>query len=62
MGVEATSEPNRMAFTATLCPPAGMECTECALLASHLAAVFAACGNTSGGESLETMVPKACGI
>ena len=37
------------------------QCMECAALAKNKAAVLQACGGTSGGETLETMVPKACG-
>jgi len=40
----------------------GTKCLACAALPHHKAAVLAACGGTSRGESLETMVPKACGI
>ena len=40
----------------------GMKCLECASLPRNKAAVMSACGGTLGGESLETMVPKACGI
>ena len=42
--------------------PKGMECMACAALGKNRAPVRAACGGTSGGETLETMVPKACGI
>ena len=42
--------------------PKGMECTACAKDSKHKAVVLAACGGAGGGESLETMVPKACGI
>lgn len=37
------------------------QCMACAALPAHKVAVQEACGETSGGESLETMVPKACG-
>ena len=40
----------------------GAECLACAAQPQHKAAVAAACGGTGRGESLETMVPKACGI
>lgn len=40
----------------------GTHCLECAARSSHVAAVLQACGRTDRGESLETMVPKACGI
>jgi hypothetical protein len=39
----------------------GAQCLECAARPGNEAAIRAACGSTSGGESLETMVPKACG-
>lgn len=42
--------------------PSGMRCRACAALPQHAAAVQEACGRIGGGESLETMVPKACGI
>ena len=42
--------------------PRGVECQECAAQPGHQAGVMAACGRTDAGESLETMVPKACGI
>jgi diketogulonate reductase-like aldo/keto reductase len=42
--------------------PNGTECLACAALPEHRAAVNKACGDTSRGESLETMVPKSCGI
>ena len=42
--------------------PQGVECTACAAQPAHAAQVQASCGATAGGESLETMVPKACGI
>ena len=37
------------------------ECIECATRDSNKAVVDVACGNTSRGETLETMVAKACG-
>ena len=40
----------------------GAECMACAGSAKNAAAVQKACGSTVGGESLETMVPKACGV
>ena len=40
----------------------GTACVACASLPQHAAAVYAACGDSARGESLETMVPKACGI
>ena len=40
----------------------GTECQACAALPQNAAAVMDACGRTDLGESLETMVPKACGI
>ena len=40
----------------------GTECLACAALPPHKAAVLAACGNSGRGETLETLVPKACGI
>lgn len=40
----------------------GTQCMACASLDEHQAAVMSACGRTDGGESLETMIPKACGI
>ena len=42
--------------------PKGVECMACAALPANAAAVQASCGDTSRGESLETMVPKACGV
>ena len=42
--------------------PKGMECAACAALPGNRAQAAAACGGTGGGETLETMVPKACGI
>ena len=45
--------------------PQGEECVACAALPANVAAVGAACGDAAlagTGESLETMVPKACGI
>jgi diketogulonate reductase-like aldo/keto reductase len=42
--------------------PHGTECMACANLPNNTAVVMQMCGDTSGGESLETMVPKACGI
>lgn len=38
----------------------GMRCLECAK--QHEAALQEACGGTTNGETLETMIPKACGI
>ena len=40
----------------------GAECLACAASTKNAAAVQKACGGTAGGESLETMVPKACGV
>ena len=40
----------------------GTQCMACAAQPQHTGAVQEACGATDGGESLETMVPKACGI
>ncbi|KAL3897810.1 MAG: hypothetical protein SGPRY_012971 [Prymnesium sp.] len=40
----------------------GVECVACAELPEHREKVERACGSTERGESLETMVPKACGI
>ena len=40
----------------------GTKCLACAALPSHAPAIKKACGRTDGGESLETMVAKACGI
>ena len=40
----------------------GTKCLECAALPEHVADVELACGRTDRGESVETMVPKACGI
>jgi len=40
----------------------GTGCMACAERPQHRAAVHAACGGTARGESLETMVPKACGM
>ena len=40
----------------------GTVCMACAARPEHQAAVAQACGGTGGGETLETMVPKACGI
>ena len=40
----------------------GVECMACAATAEHKAEVAKACGGTERGESVETMVPKACGI
>ena len=42
--------------------PQGTQCIACAALPQNAPAVRDACGGTSRGESLETMVPKACGI
>ena len=44
------------------CNRQGTACVACASLPQHAAAVYAACGDSSRGEYLETMVPKACGI
>jgi len=41
--------------------PHGVECTKCAVSAKNKAEVVKACGSTAGGESLRSMVPKACG-
>lgn len=40
----------------------GTQCLDCASLAGNKAKVLKACGETGRGESLETLVPKACGI
>lgn len=40
----------------------GTLCQECAARPENTARIQAACGSTARGESLETMVPKACGI
>ena len=40
----------------------GTHCVACAALPQNQDAVREACGRTDKGESLETMVPKACGI
>jgi diketogulonate reductase-like aldo/keto reductase len=40
----------------------GTECLACAATPQHQAAVMQACGQSGRGETLETMVPKACGI
>ncbi|KAL1524074.1 hypothetical protein AB1Y20_018984 [Prymnesium parvum] len=40
----------------------GTQCVACASLPQHRDDVIMACGSTLGGESFETMVPKACGI
>ena len=40
----------------------GVECMACASAPGHKSAVLKACGGAARGESLETMVPKACGI
>ena len=37
------------------------ECIACARLSKNKAAALEACGNTSRGETLETMLAKACG-
>eukprot|EP00756_Hemistasia_phaeocysticola_P022963 Hpha_TRINITY_DN15865_c4_g3::TRINITY_DN15865_c4_g3_i2::g.188439::m.188439 len=42
--------------------PHGMECMSCAGEDAHKAAVNKSCGNSGRGETLETLVPKACGI
>jgi hypothetical protein len=42
--------------------PKGMECLACAAKPEHKDQVQKACGDTSRGESVETMVPKACQI
>ena len=41
--------------------PHATQCIACAGQARHTAAVEVACGNESRGETLETMVAKACG-
>lgn len=40
----------------------GTACLACANLPEHQAAVQSACGKSGRGETLETLVPKACGI
>ena len=40
----------------------GTRCMACAAVPSHRAEVERACGRADRGESLETMVPKACGV
>ena len=40
----------------------GTECVACAALPAHQADVAEACGQAGRGETLETLVPKACGI
>ncbi len=40
----------------------GTECLSCAAMPEHQAAVQSACGETGRGETLETLLPKACGI
>ena len=42
--------------------PQGQECVACAAKVDNMAVVQKMCGATAGGETLETMVPKACGI
>lgn len=42
--------------------PNGTECMACASLSGNLKSVQGSCGGTGKGETLETMVPKACGI
>ena len=42
--------------------PKGVECVACAGLEKNKAAVEKVCGQADRGETLETMVPKACGI
>ena len=43
--------------------PRGEECLACASRATNKARVEAACGDSvSHGETIETLVPKACGI
>jgi diketogulonate reductase-like aldo/keto reductase len=42
--------------------PKGIECLACAAKPENKAQVQKACGDTSRGESVETMVPKACQI
>jgi len=40
----------------------GTQCLTCAAASAHKDVVFTACGTTGRGESLETLLPKACGI
>lgn len=40
----------------------GTHCLVCAALLQNIDIVARHCGRTDGGESLETMVPKACGV
>ena len=40
----------------------GQQCLECAERPGNKGAVQAACGSTAGGETVETMTAKACGI
>lgn len=42
--------------------PNGMKCLACAAKPENKEQVSTMCGDTSGGESVVTMVPKACGI
>jgi len=42
--------------------PKGMECIACAAQAKHADLVMQMCGRTGRGETLETLVPKACQI
>ena len=42
--------------------PKGTVCQACAALPEHAAEVEEACGSTDHGETISTMVPKACGI
>lgn len=42
--------------------PKGTVCQACAALPEHAAEVYEACGSTEHGETIVTMVPKACGI
>lgn len=42
--------------------PNGTKCMACAGLPQNTNQVLKMCGDTKGGESVETMAPKACGI
>lgn len=42
--------------------PQAEECMACGALPANAERIAGACGSLSEGESLETMVPKACGI
>ena len=42
--------------------PKGVECTVCAHSDKNRAIAEQLCGGTARGESLETMVSKACGV